>query len=105
MVKTKGIKNINFKLIDNKQEWCWINDDDVDDNMLTRLFRALYSATTYNAQEELLSKVTINEGRNSSAICTLQFNCNDRNVMVQECKYVKNENKYKRGKNIGVIKI
>lgn len=101
----KGNKNINLKLLNNKQKWYWVNSNEVDNSMLLRLFRALYSAKTYNEQTELLSKVSLNDGRNSSSVCTLQFNCNDKNVMVQECRYDKNGDKYKRGKNISIIKL
>ena len=68
------IKNINFKLLEKKQKWYWVDTAIVDDNILIRLFRALSKATMYEEQENLMSKVELNEGRNPKAENTLQYN-------------------------------
>lgn len=99
------IKNVNFKLIGKKQKWYWIDTAIADDNILIRLFRALSKVTTYEEQENLMSKVELNEGRNPKAENTLQYNYGKNYVEIQLCHYIAEQNNYVRGKKIGVIQI
>ena len=99
------IKNVNFKLIGKKQKWYWIDTAIVDDNILIRLFRALSKATTYEEQENLMSKVELNEGRNPKAENTLQYNYGKNYVEIQLCHYIAEQDNYVRGKKIDVIQI
>lgn len=99
------IKNINFKLLEKKQKWYWVDTTIVDDNILIRLFRALSKAITYEEQENLISKVELNEGRNPKAENTLQYNSGKNYVEIQLCHYIAEQDKYVRGKKIGVIQI
>ena len=99
------IKNINFKLIGKKQKWYWVDTAIVDDNILIRLFRALSKATTYEEQENLMSKVELNEGRNPKAENTLQYNYDKNYVEIQLCHYIPEQDSYVRGKKIDVIQI
>ena len=99
------IKNVNFKLIEKKQKWYWIDTAIVDDNILIRLFRALSKVSTYEEQENLMSKVELNEGRNPKAENTLQYNYGKNYVEIQLCHYIAEQDNYVRGKKIGVIQI
>ena len=99
------IKNINFKLLEKKQKWYWVDTTIVDDNILIRLFRALSKAITYEEQENLISKVELNEGRNPKAENTLQYMSGKNYVEIQLCHYIVEQDKYVRGKKIGVIQI
>lgn len=99
------IKNVNFKLIGKKQKWYWIDTAIVDDNILIRLFRALSKATMYEEQENLMSKVELNEGRNPKAENTLQYNYGKNYVEIQLCHYITEQDNYVRGKKIDVIQI
>ncbi len=104
-IKKDMIKNVNFKLIGKKQKWYWIDTAIVDDNILIRLFRALSKATTYEEQENLMSKVELNEGRNPKAENTLQYNYGKNYVEIQLCHYIPEQDNYVRGKKIDVIQI
>lgn len=99
------IKNVNFKLIGKKQKWYWVDTTVVDDNVLIRLFRALSKVSTYEEQENLISKVELNEGRNPKAENTLQYNYGKNYVEIQLCHYIAEQDNYVRGKKIGVIQI
>ena len=99
------IKNVNFKLIGKKQKWYWVNTAIVDDNILIRLFRVLSKTSTYEEQENLMSKVELNEGRNPKAENTLQYNYGKNYVEIQLCHYIVEQDNYVRGKKIGVIQI
>lgn len=99
------IKNVNFKLIGKKQKWYWVDTTVVDDNVLIRLFRALSKVSTYEEQENLMSKVELNEGRNPKAENTLQYNYGKNYVEIQLCHYIAEQDNYVRGKKIGVIQI
>ena len=99
------VKNINFKLLEKKQKWYWVDTTIVDDNILIRLFRALSKAITYEEQENLISKVELNEGRNPKAENTLQYMSGKNYVEIQLCHYIVEQDKYVRGKKIGVIQI
>lgn len=99
------IKNVNFKLIGKKQKWYWVDTTVVDDNVLIRLFRALSKVSTYEGQENLMSKVELNEGRNPKAENTLQYNYGKNYVEIQLCHYIAEQDNYVRGKKIGVIQI
>ena len=99
------IKNVNFKLIEKKQKWYWIDTAIVDDNILIRLFRALSKATMYEEQENLMSKVELNEGRNPKAENTLQYNYGKNYVEIQLFHYIPEQDNYVRGKKIDVIQI
>lgn len=99
------IKNINFKLLEKKQKWYWVDTAIVNDNILIRLFRALSKASTHEEQENLMSKVELNEGRNPKAENTLQYNYGKNYVEIQLCHYIVEQDNYVRGKKIGVIQI
>ena len=99
------VKNINFKLLEKKQKWYWVDTTIVDDNILIRLFRALSKAITYEEQENLISKVELNEVRNPKAENTLQYMSGKNYVEIQLCHYIVEQDKYVRGKKIGVIQI
>lgn len=104
-IKKDMIKNVNFKLIGKKQKWYWVDTAIVDDNIIIRLFRALSKASTYEEQENLMSKVELNEGRNPKAENTLQYNYDKDYVEIQLCHYIAEQDNYVRGKKIGVIQI
>lgn len=94
------IRNIKFKLIDNKEKWVWVDNEAVSDILLRRLFRALKNSVTIEEQINSIKMVTDNTGRSNRAIESLHYSHDNKKVEVFLCNYNETTNTYARGKKI-----
>ncbi|MCD8207745.1 MAG: hypothetical protein LUD72_07400 [Bacteroidales bacterium] len=95
------ITNLLMRLKDGHTRRGWVDGKKADDVTITRLFRALDKATSYDEQVELVERIVNENCYSKDAVRCFSYVYKKGSFEANQSVYNEDKEKYSRGKHLG----